>query len=185
VQLATNEAEARTLADQGLRFAAESEAAALQSAIAATGINPDVETAGDAVEATTTAALARSLAASMHGSARVSSSARPMGDAAGGDGGAPAEALNERAVAVIRRIQAKLTGRDFAEDDAIGALMSMGVGFAAGGGGAGGGGGGGGGGDGAGGGSSLDTPAQVQRLILAATSHENLCQCYIGWCPFW
>ena len=27
--------------------------------------------------------------------------------------------------------------------------------------------------------------AQVQRLIVGATSHENLCQSYIGWCPFW
>ena len=26
---------------------------------------------------------------------------------------------------------------------------------------------------------------QVKLLILQATSHENLCQCYIGWCPFW
>ncbi|KAF5842964.1 FAT domain-containing protein, partial [Dunaliella salina] len=25
----------------------------------------------------------------------------------------------------------------------------------------------------------------VQRLIAQATSHENLCQSYIGWCPFW
>jgi serine/threonine-protein kinase mTOR len=32
---------------------------------------------------------------------------------------------------------------------------------------------------------TLDIPAQVQRLIAQATSHENLCQCYIGWCPFW
>jgi FKBP12-rapamycin complex-associated protein len=32
---------------------------------------------------------------------------------------------------------------------------------------------------------TLDVPAQVQRLIDQATSHENLCQCYIGWCPFW
>eukprot|EP01103_Thecamoeba_quadrilineata_P007525 TRINITY_DN17389_c0_g1_i1.p1 TRINITY_DN17389_c0_g1~~TRINITY_DN17389_c0_g1_i1.p1 ORF type:complete len:1008 (-),score=152.93 TRINITY_DN17389_c0_g1_i1:138-3029(-) len=31
----------------------------------------------------------------------------------------------------------------------------------------------------------LDVPSQVQRLIDQATSHENLCQCYIGWCPFW
>jgi hypothetical protein len=38
------------------------------------------------------------------------------------------EALNERAVAVIRRISAKLTGRDFAEDDAAGRLMAAGVG---------------------------------------------------------
>jgi FKBP12-rapamycin complex-associated protein len=27
--------------------------------------------------------------------------------------------------------------------------------------------------------------SQVQRLILAAISHENLCQSYIGWCAFW
>ena len=32
---------------------------------------------------------------------------------------------------------------------------------------------------------TLDIPEQVQRLIVHATSHENLCQCYIGWCPFW
>jgi len=31
----------------------------------------------------------------------------------------------------------------------------------------------------------LDVSRQVQRLIDASTSHENLCQCYIGWCPFW
>ncbi|VDM48075.1 unnamed protein product [Toxocara canis] len=28
-------------------------------------------------------------------------------------------------------------------------------------------------------------PEQVSRLIDQATSPENLCQCYIGWCPFW
>ncbi|XP_039269325.2 serine/threonine-protein kinase mTOR-like [Styela clava] len=33
--------------------------------------------------------------------------------------------------------------------------------------------------------SSLDVPTQVELLIQQATSHENLCQCYIGWCPFW
>ena len=27
--------------------------------------------------------------------------------------------------------------------------------------------------------------AQVQRLVSQAISHENLCQSYIGWCPFW
>jgi FKBP12-rapamycin complex-associated protein len=27
----------------------------------------------------------------------------------------------------------------------------------------------------------LDIPEQIQRLINQATSHENLCQCYIGW----
>ena len=26
---------------------------------------------------------------------------------------------------------------------------------------------------------------QVELLINEATSLENLCQCYIGWCPFW
>jgi FKBP12-rapamycin complex-associated protein len=31
----------------------------------------------------------------------------------------------------------------------------------------------------------LDVPSQVERLIQQATSTENLCQCYIGWCPFW
>nr|KAG5704724.1 hypothetical protein BaRGS_005180 [Batillaria attramentaria] len=36
---------------------------------------------------------------------------------------------------------------------------------------------------------ATDDPISVQRqvelLIQLATSHENLCQCYIGWCPFW
>ena len=32
---------------------------------------------------------------------------------------------------------------------------------------------------------TLDVPQQVDLLIQQATSHENLCQCYIGWCPFW
>ena len=63
--------------------------------------------------------------------------------------GAPREALNQKALAVIRRVQSKLTGRDFEEEEA------------------------------------LNVPAQVQRLISQANSHENLCQCYIGWCPFW
>ena len=27
--------------------------------------------------------------------------------------------------------------------------------------------------------------AQVDRLIRDATAPENLCQCYVGWCPFW
>ena len=31
----------------------------------------------------------------------------------------------------------------------------------------------------------LDVQTQVDLLIQQATSHENLCQCYIGWCPFW
>jgi len=32
---------------------------------------------------------------------------------------------------------------------------------------------------------ALDVEAQVERLFQEATSHENLCQCYVGWCPFW
>jgi len=28
-------------------------------------------------------------------------------------------------------------------------------------------------------------PEQVQLLINQATSFENLCQCWVGWCPFW
>lgn len=31
----------------------------------------------------------------------------------------------------------------------------------------------------------LDIPGQVDKLIQQATSVENLCQHYIGWCPFW
>jgi len=31
----------------------------------------------------------------------------------------------------------------------------------------------------------LDVRTQVQKLIVQATSNKNLCQCYIGWCPFW
>ena len=57
------------------------------------------------------------------------------------------EALNERAVRVIRRVENKLTGREFGEQ--------------------------------------LSIADQVQRLIEQATSHLNLCQCYVGWCPFW
>lgn len=26
---------------------------------------------------------------------------------------------------------------------------------------------------------------QVEKLIKQATSHENLSQSYLGWCPFW
>ena len=65
------------------------------------------------------------------------------------------EVLNERAVAVMKRMSDKLTGRDFAGDGLPGAADSDTV------------------------------PQQVQRLIAMATSAENLCQSYIGWCAFW
>jgi FKBP12-rapamycin complex-associated protein len=31
---------------------------------------------------------------------------------------------------------------------------------------------------------NLDVPTQVDKLIQQAMAVENLCQCYIGWCPF-
>jgi serine/threonine-protein kinase mTOR len=74
----------------------------------------------------------------------------------GGAGGDATEALNERAVTVMRRMGDKLTGRDFSPDGGV-ALI----------------------------GDPDSVPQQVQRLVAAATSHENLCQSYIGWCAFW
>lgn len=32
---------------------------------------------------------------------------------------------------------------------------------------------------------TLTIQKQVDLLIQQATDNENLCQCYIGWCPFW
>jgi FKBP12-rapamycin complex-associated protein len=54
------------------------------------------------------------------------------------------EILNEKALNVMKRVDQKLTGKDFGNE-------------------------------------TLDIPKQIQRLIKQATSHENLCQCYIGW----
>ena len=34
-------------------------------------------------------------------------------------------------------------------------------------------------------GPGLTVNEQVEHLIKEATSHVNLCQAYIGWCPFW
>lgn len=31
----------------------------------------------------------------------------------------------------------------------------------------------------------LSVPDQVDKLIYQATSIENLCQCFSGWCAFW
>ena len=68
-------------------------------------------------------------------------------------GAATEEALNEKALKVIRRVQDKLTGTDFhPPDDET---------------------------------DPLDVQDQVQRLIVQATSTENLCQLFIGWCAFW
>ena len=92
------------------------------------------------------------------------------------------EVLNDRAVSVMRRMSHKLTGRDGAPGSAIagaaggrGGKLSPGAESGA----------------GAAAGEDVENAApdgidaQVQRLIVAATSHENLCQSYIGWCPFW
>ena len=32
---------------------------------------------------------------------------------------------------------------------------------------------------------TLDTKQQVEKLIKQATNPENLCQSYMGWCPYW
>lgn len=67
----------------------------------------------------------------------------------GVDGAAHEEALNEKALKVIRRVQDKLTGTDFQDlDDTA---------------------------------EPLDVSDQVQRLVVQATSSENLCQLFIGW----
>ena len=88
------------------------------------------------------------------------------------------EVLNDRAVSVMRRMSHKLTGRDgSASSAAAGAPGGHLAGHS----------------PGPHGRAHEDvensTPdgieAQVQRLIVGATSHENLCQSYIGWCPFW
>ncbi|KAJ6751102.1 hypothetical protein OIU85_001610 [Salix viminalis] len=84
------------------------------------------------------------------------------------------EVLNERAVAVMARMSNKLTGRDFSTSSSTASSIQHAVDH-----------------------SSLisgDTrevdhglsvKLQVQKLIIQATSHENLCQNYVGWCPFW
>ncbi|KAM1650754.1 hypothetical protein ACFXTH_003293 [Malus domestica] len=84
------------------------------------------------------------------------------------------EVLNERAVVVMARMSNKLTGRDFSTGSTVASssihaidhstLIS---------------------------GESrevdhgLSVKLQVQKLIIQASSHENLCQNYVGWCPFW
>jgi len=65
------------------------------------------------------------------------------------------EALNEKALKVIRRVQAKLAGLDFPGPDPDNTTEA------------------------------LNVPNQVQRLIVQATNSENLCQLFIGWCAFW
>ncbi|KAK9941754.1 hypothetical protein M0R45_007448 [Rubus argutus] len=85
------------------------------------------------------------------------------------------EVLNERAVIVMARMSNKLTGRDFSTSSSVASisiqhavdhstLIS---------------------GDTREVDHGLSVKLQVQKLIIQAKSHENLCQNYVGWCPFW
>uniref|UniRef100_A0A0D9WFJ7 Serine/threonine-protein kinase TOR n=1 Tax=Leersia perrieri TaxID=77586 RepID=A0A0D9WFJ7_9ORYZ len=82
------------------------------------------------------------------------------------------EVLNKRAVAVMARMSHKLTGRDFSSGSLLSGAQSStqhgnehsDSGHAR---------------------EGLSVKVQLQKLILQAMSHENLCQHYIGWCPFW
>ncbi|KAI3410670.1 Inositol-1 [Psidium guajava] len=83
------------------------------------------------------------------------------------------EVLNERAVMVMARMSHKLTGRDFSSSPVSSSSNQHSVDpsnlFS---------------------GDSredhgLSVKLQVQKLIFQARSHENLCQNYVGWCPFW
>ncbi|XP_074275847.1 serine/threonine-protein kinase TOR [Silene latifolia] len=84
------------------------------------------------------------------------------------------EVLNERAVMVMARMSNKLTGRDFSTASTVTSASQLTLD------------------------SSNPVPGdarevehglsvklQVQKLIDQATSYENLCQNYVGWCPFW
>ena len=75
------------------------------------------------------------------------------------------EALNKKALDIVQRVRDKLTGRDFSKE--VYSLVKEGnlmvLCFQ----------------------ESLEVGEQVELLISQARSHENLCQCYIGWCPFW
>ena len=71
------------------------------------------------------------------------------------DSDAQQELLTDKAVTVIRRVMDKLTGLDFYDPASLTAPTA------------------------------LDVPEQVDRLIIQATAHENLCLSFLGWCPFW
>ena len=88
------------------------------------------------------ASAARSRVEEKRGTKELLSMLGPLAD----DGGV---ALNEKALKVIRRVQDKLQGSDFGNDE------------------------------------PLVVSEQVNKLILQATSNENLCLCFIGWCSFW
>ncbi|CAN6449978.1 unnamed protein product [Victoria cruziana] len=87
------------------------------------------------------------------------------------------EVLNERAVHVMSRMSNKLTGKDFSSGSSLASTTSS-YSYAvdhsaliA--------------GDAREVDHGLSVKLQVSKLIIQATSHENLCQNYVGWCPFW
>lgn len=212
-RLAAADPTAASMVEVGRAFAQAIEDQQVAAGMAATGFDPNAQAPGGNADAAVQQAIARSLAVSMSvrdrpmrapPSEASASVAGGGGDGLGGIGGGGAEVTNERAVAVIRRIQAKLAGRDFGEDDPISKLMGSGVGLtppsaspaphhpgATGAPGEPGGGGLTAGMPGSLAGAvpsadgSLDVTGQVVRLIAAATSHENLAQAYAGWCSFW
>ena len=86
-------------------------------------------------------------------------------------GGDTSEVLNSRAVEVMKRMSDKLTGRDYLSEGlgTAGASSTMVMGGSA----------------PSASGEGDGVPAQVHRLLNQALNHENLCQSYVGWCPFW
>ncbi|KAJ3063540.1 phosphatidylinositol kinase- protein kinase tor1 [Podochytrium sp. JEL0797] len=93
------------------------------------------------------------------GSKKFKSLKSPDGGGGGGGGAdfsfqddqALPEAINSRAMYIVGRVEAKLTGSDFNTKSV----------------------------------QPLDFASQVDRLILQATSTENLCQSWVGWCAYW
>ncbi|KAG2328392.1 hypothetical protein Bca52824_011120 [Brassica carinata] len=81
------------------------------------------------------------------------------------------EVLNERAVVVMARMSHKLRGRDFSTSAIPSNPIADHNNLL--------------GGDSHEVEHGLSVKVQVQKLIDQATSHENLCQNYVGWCPFW
>uniref|UniRef100_A0A7N0ZZC7 FATC domain-containing protein n=1 Tax=Kalanchoe fedtschenkoi TaxID=63787 RepID=A0A7N0ZZC7_KALFE len=81
---------------------------------------------------------------------------------------------NERAVVVMERMSNKLTGRDFSCSSVPPGVSQHGADYNAMP-----------SGDAREPEHGLSVKLQVQKLILQASSHENLCQNYVGWCPFW
>ena len=74
--------------------------------------------------------------------------------------------MNERAVTVVQRVQDKLAGRDFSfswgqQKDTFWHGIKKNSNF---------------------GETTVTVEKQVDLLIEQATSKENLCQCYRGWC---